>query len=204
MCRYFFTVFLLTLPFIALNGCKDEERCSMNTQCGNEHLCRDGDCLPKCQTYLTCAEGEACVEGACQIPAADFCSHIAPLHVPEVGPYEPCAPTTMSDAGVGGAMSGGMSAMGGQPMSGGEVSAPTTAGEAIAGGTTAGGTTAGGTTAGASAPAGEDTPAGAMSAAGSDTEGGATGGDASIENSAGEVPVLEVVGGESEAGDASE
>ena len=102
---------LLSLPLAlslgALAGCTMDEGCSVNSQCGRDYLCRDNECRPRCDTYLTCAEGEACVDGACVVPAADYCSLIAPTLAPDSGVYLPCPPT-------GGAMAGAMS----PPMAG--------------------------------------------------------------------------------------
>ena len=88
---FFSCIALLASLSFAMFAC-DNPECSVNSQCGNTDLCRSNKCVPKCVTYKTCAEGEACVEGACEIPTADFCSDIAPTLAPEMGVYEPCPP----------------------------------------------------------------------------------------------------------------
>ena len=168
------TLFLITtLSF----GCEEADRCTVNVECGTDHLCRAGECKPKCNTYLTCEEGEACIDGACEVPTADYCSHIVPaMTPPEMGPYAPCPPSEMA-----GETAGGMS------NAAGETPAP--AGEAAAGEAAAGEAAAGEAAAGEAA-AGE-------AAAGEAAAGEAAAGEAAAgEAAAGDV--IEVIGGENE------
>lgn len=90
-------------------GCELEKGCTVNSQCGQDYLCRDNECIPRCTTYLTCAEGEACVYGACQIPPADYCDYIAPANAPDSGVYLPCPVEGGVDVQTGGASMGGAS-----------------------------------------------------------------------------------------------
>jgi hypothetical protein len=92
---------------LLFQGCELEEGCTVNSQCGQDYLCRDNECIPRCVTYLTCAEGEACVDGACQIPPADYCDYIAPAHAPDGGVYLPCPVTGGAELSVGGAQATG-------------------------------------------------------------------------------------------------
>ena len=108
------SVITLSALIFAL-GC-DSGRCSINSQCGTESLCRAGVCLPRCVTYKTCQEGEACVNGACDIPSADFCSDIVPSMMSEEGATQfPVCPPTLIGGGTE-AMSVGGASAGGQAM----------------------------------------------------------------------------------------
>ena len=178
---------LLMVSFTFLWGCEKPERCTVNVECGTDHLCRDGACKPKCLTYRTCEEGEACVDGACEVPTADYCSHVVPAQTPpEMGPYEPCPPGEMSvpvDELTGGAVMAGESEM--MSMGGESSPAPAEAGEPAAG---------------------ETTPAPAPEMAGANSAGEAAGEEAAGEEAAGEEAageetageVIEVVGGQTE------
>ena len=118
---------------LLINGCELEEGCNVNSQCGQDYLCRDNECLPRCVTYLTCSEGEACVDGACQTPTADYCDYIAPANAPDGGVYLPCP--VEGGATVGGAVvAAGAEATGG--VSGGS-NAGSAGGDATASGTEA-------------------------------------------------------------------
>ena len=137
------------------NGCELQEGCNVNSQCGQDFLCRDNECLPRCVTYLTCAEGEACVDGACQVPSADYCDYIAPANAPDGGLYLPCEV-------VGGVMM--MSGGTGAPAGGATAGAPNPGGESAAGAQTAGVEASGGAEVlspvggGPASDAGTDTP----------------------------------------------
>ena len=146
----FFCVFTPLLLLLTLGGCDEESSCSVHSQCGLGFLCRSSECVPKCDTYLTCGDGEVCVmdengEGACEVPTADYCSVIAPMSVPEMGVYMPCPPE--ADAGMGGAMEMNNTTAGGSTMGGATTGGATTGG-ATTGGATMGGTPTGGTTTG--------------------------------------------------------
>ena len=100
--RTLITISMLTTPLVA---CEKPTHCTINSECGSDFLCREGVCKPKCLTYLTCNydEGEACVDGACEIPTADYCSHVVPTQTPpDMTPYAPCPPGLLGDAGVAG------------------------------------------------------------------------------------------------------
>ena len=190
------SLLVVSVALAGLFGCEKPERCTVNSECGIDHLCRDGACKPKCLTYRTCEEGEACVDGACEIPTADYCSHVIPAQTPpEMGPYEPCPPSEMSVSveGMAGAMMASDPSM--MNMTAGESVADQDAGSAagtldvVAGETAAGETAAGESAAGESA-AGE-------AAAGEAAAGEATAGEtAAGETTAGDV--IEVVGGQTE------
>ena len=100
--RTLITISMLTTPLVA---CEKPTHCTINSECGSDFLCREGICKPKCLTYLTCnyTEGEACVDGACDIPTADYCSHVVPTQTPpDMTPYAPCPPSLLGDEGVAG------------------------------------------------------------------------------------------------------
>ena len=88
----------------------DKDACALNTDCGRDFLCRDNACRPRCNTYLTCEEGEACVDGACAVPAADYCEHVAPYSAPDSGLYLPCPVVGGAEGATGGAVMGGAEA----------------------------------------------------------------------------------------------
>ena len=54
--------------------------CIVNSQCGQGKTCRLGRCLQVCRSVYTCnyEEGEACVNGACEIPPGDYCAFFLP------------------------------------------------------------------------------------------------------------------------------
>lgn len=184
----------------AFVGCDKPERCTVNSECGNQHLCREGVCKPKCETYLTCDEGEACVDGACEVPSADYCSHVVPAQTPpEMGAYEPCPP---SEVNVAGEMSA-MMTPGGMPAASGGMSAPASEGGASAGASApagaeqvAGEGAMGGESAGAEAPAGES--AGAEASAGESAGAEAPAGESAGAEMMTAGAVIEVVGGQAE------
>ena len=97
-----FSCLVLLIGFFFVAPACDNPECSVNSQCGSTHLCRSNECVPKCQTYKTCAEGEACIDGACETPPADYCSDIAPSLAPEMGVYAPCPPSQSDDMGMEG------------------------------------------------------------------------------------------------------
>lgn len=180
--RHSLTVFLLSVGWV---GCEKPERCTVNVECGNQHLCRSGACKPKCDTYLACDTGEACVDGACEVPSPDYCSQIVPtLTPPEMGPFAPCPP---SETGAGEAMvgAGEMMMSPANPASAGAMMS--TAG---ATGESGGAETAAGSTSETAGVVNETAGAAAGAAAG-ETTAGATAGE-----TAGET--LEVVGGQAE------
>ena len=145
--RTLITISMLTTPLVA---CEKPTHCTINSECGSDFLCREGICKPKCLTYLTCnyEEGEACVDGACEIPTADYCSHVVPTQTPpDMTPYAPCPPSQLGDGGVAGeeAAAGTEATENTEPMAGSEMVAGTemtteaqdTAGTATAAGTEA-------------------------------------------------------------------
>ena len=128
---------LITIGLIStlLIACEKPTECTINSECGTEHLCREGICKPKCLTYLTCEEGEACVDGACEIPTADYCSHVVPNQTPpDMEPFAPCPPSMLNPmtGGMSGDMGtdGGTETVGGTETAGGE---ETAGGDAMAG-----------------------------------------------------------------------
>ena len=56
---YLISLVLCSAPLWS-TGCEKSPGCTVNSDCGTDALCRDTVCRPKCQTYITCAEGEAC------------------------------------------------------------------------------------------------------------------------------------------------
>ena len=182
---------VISIALSGLFGCEKPERCTVNSECGTEHLCRAGACKPKCVTYHTCEEGEACVDGACEVPTADYCSHVVPSRTPpEMGPYEPCPPGEVSvpTEGQGGAEMTGESMMMGGVMMTNMSAGDSAAGEEIST-APAGVESSAGESAGASAGAGTGEVAG-----GSAGESAGTAAGESAEGSAGDV--IEVVGGQ--------
>ena len=177
-CIFKSTLFCLLVGFplsLILIGCDEDSpsACSIHSQCGIGFLCRSSECVPKCNTYLTCEEGEACVmddegRGACEVPPADYCSVIAPQNAPADmgdGVYMPCRPE--SDAGVGGMME-------------------TNTGGASTGGASTGGVSTGGANTGGASTGGAST-------GGASTGGASTGGEMNGGSSGG--VTLELVGG---------
>jgi hypothetical protein len=166
-CKGIFTIGILATPLMA---CEKPTECTINSECGTEHLCRSAVCKPKCITYLTCEDGEACVDGACEIPSADYCSHVVPNQSqPDMEPYEPCPPgmLNLTDGGMAGEEAAAGTDTAGTDTAGPDTAGPDTAGTDTAGTDTAGTDTAGTDTAGTDT-AGTDTAAGTEAEAGTE------------------------------------
>jgi len=119
---------------LSLVGC--EQPCVLNTDCASDELCREGSCLKSCESYYSCSEGQACYQGACQIPPAGYCERRALLEAMSEVPVRPLCEPIVVDMGDMGDM-GGLSA-GAEPLDMGDM------GGVMTGGVTTGGVMAGG------------------------------------------------------------
>ena len=74
---------VLSILILALAGFMSactKDVCIVNSQCGQGKTCRLGRCLQVCRSVYTCnyEEGEACVNGACEVPPGDYCAFFLP------------------------------------------------------------------------------------------------------------------------------
>ena len=71
---------ILILVFAGLMPACTKDVCIVNSQCGQGKTCRLGRCLQVCRSVYTCnfEEGEACVNGACEVPPGDYCAFFLP------------------------------------------------------------------------------------------------------------------------------
>ncbi len=86
-------IFSLTAMGAVGHGCSTP--CVLNTQCSSDELCRVGVCLKACTAYYDCADGQACYEGACEVPPEGFCASQVPSA--EGIPSVLCAPEDLPD-----------------------------------------------------------------------------------------------------------
>ncbi|MEE2644422.1 MAG: cellulase family glycosylhydrolase [Myxococcota bacterium] len=50
-----------------------DDTCVLNSQCAPSESCSAGRCKQRCEGWVDCAEGEACIDGVCDLPPPGYC-----------------------------------------------------------------------------------------------------------------------------------